>query len=87
MNNETLIRLYKSDFDVSGALKNNEHLRRQVHFVCKDKKNENINIDDTIIPNLETKLQSLYKLSIEHDINNVVIKNYYFNRDWNIQII
>jgi len=87
MNNETLIRLYKSDFDVSGALKNKEKLRSQVHFVCKDKKNENINIDDTIIPNLETKLQSLYKLSIEHDINNVVIKNYYFNRDWNIQII
>jgi hypothetical protein len=72
---------------VSGALKYNEHLRRQVHFVCKDKKNENINIDDTIIPNLESKLQSLYKLSIEHDINNVVIKNYYFNIDWNIQII
>lgn len=70
-----------------GALKYNEHLRRQVHFVCKDKKNENINIDDTIIPNLESKLQSLYKLSIEHDINNVVIKNYYFNIDWNIQII
>lgn len=84
---ETLIRLYKSDFDVSGVLKYNKHLSRQVHFVCKDKNNENIDIDDTIIPNLESKLQSLYKLSIEHDINNVVIKNYYFNKDWNIQII
>lgn len=80
-----MIRLYKSDFDESGALKCKEYLRRQVHFVCKGENKEDL--DNIIIPKLELKLQSLHNLSINHDINNVVLKNYYYNRDWNIQII
>ena len=87
-NQEKMLRFSKnSDFKCDGFFKEDCYNLAlcQILFVYNNEDNEDFK--NILLPKLIQCLPVLYKLSTEHDVNSIVLKQFFNNCDWNIQLL